>query len=149
MESVVYSTPMVGGVCNVEHVVHHLHGELHIDEPSAKSASAGASSAPLIVSVSESASVVHCDEDLMRVAVPGAELESVVMPHAPSTFSLDVPATLIGGHRPSIRVQALIDENDNGECDEGEPFAVAELTDAELGDLALELARDHGCPEPL
>jgi hypothetical protein len=54
---------------------------------------------------------------------------------------------VIGGHRPSIRVMALLDENENGACDDGEPTGVVEVDDLdELGTLAIALSRD-GCLE--
>ena len=142
LEQVTYHTPIEGGECEVEDVVHHLHGEIVQDGVYEKSALRRTT---LIVSVGESTSVVDCDSDLMKVAMPGAELLSAAVTASLDGFDIDVPAVVIGGHRPSIWVHALLDENDNGECDEGEAVGTAELEESELGDFAIELSRE-GCP---
>lgn len=141
-----YATPETGGACDVEHVTYVVRGEIQRDEPRAKSISA---SGTLLVSVGESSSVVDCTPDLMQVATPGAELANAAFSARGDHFSLDVPAMVIGGHRPSIRVVALLDENENGACDDGEPTGVVEVDDVdELGALAIALSRD-GCSEQL
>jgi hypothetical protein len=147
LESLTYQTPEEGGACEVERVRYQLHGTITAHPTHDKSRT---SIAPLLVSFSETTSVVHCDEDLMRVATPGAELDSKAF--APDfaadtqEFTFEVPGAVIGGHRPSFYVRALVDENDNGRCDDGELVGFAELTDAELGNIAIELSGEEGCP---
>jgi hypothetical protein len=99
----------------------------------------------LLVSVAEGSSVVECSEDIVRVASPGAELHTAAYDVGSESFSLDLPSVIIGGQRPSIWVQALIDANDNGHCDEGELVGAVDLEDTELGDIAIELSNE-GCP---
>jgi hypothetical protein len=138
-EQATYETPMQGGDCEVEHVDYHIHATLTHSGVFAKSAGAGT----LLVTVAESQSVVDCRADIVRIATPGAELAT----HATrgDSFSLEVPNVIIGGQRPSIWVGAVLDTNDNGECDPGELSGSVEVEDTELGDLAIALS-DEACP---
>lgn len=141
-----YARPETGGACDVERFTYVVRGEIQRDEPREKSISV---SGTLLVSVSESSSVVDCTPDLMQVATPGAELAHAAFSARSDQFALDVPTMVIGGHRPSIRVAALLDENENGTCDDGEPTGSIEVDDIdELGALAIALSRD-GCSERL
>lgn len=143
LEQLTYETPVLGGACDVEDVTYRVYAEILREGPRPKSTS---STGSLLVSVSEGTSVVACGEDLVRVAVPGAELDAQAFAASSERVALEVPSAIIGGHRPSIRVAALLDTNDNGECDEGELSASLDADASELEELALVLA-DEGCPE--
>jgi hypothetical protein len=138
-----YQTFEEGGACDVENVTYHLRGNLIRPESMDKSnlQQPGA----LLVTVAESTSVVQCSEDLVRVASPGAELSTTAYESDATSFTLDLAAVIIGGQRPSIWVQALVDANDNGSCDDGELVGAVELEADALEHLAIEL-RDEGCP---
>lgn len=142
LEQMTYQTPVLGGACDVEDVSYHVYAEIMREGPRPKSTT---SSGSLLVTVSEGTSVVGCGEDLVRVAVPGAELDAQAFSASSERVELEVPSAIIGGHRPSIRVAALLDANDNGECDEGELSASTDADAAELEQLALVLV-DEGCP---
>lgn len=142
MGQMTYETAMQGGECEVEHVSYHVHGVVTRSGVFEKSAARGAA---MLVTVAESQSVVDCRSDIVRIATPGAELVTQALESFSDSFSLDVPNVIIGGQRPSIWVGAVLDENDNGECDPGELSGSAEVSDSELGELAIELS-DEGCP---
>ncbi len=141
-EELTYQTAQEGGACEVEHITYQVRGAL-VESSGEKSAAREGS---VRVTVAESSSVVECGEDLMKIAMPGAELASVAFNASTASFALDVPGVVIGGHRPSIWVQALLDENENGECDEGELVGAAELDAVDLDGFELELSRTDGCP---
>lgn len=142
LEQLTYQTPVLGGSCDVEDVNYRVYAEIMRAGPGQKSAN---SSGSLLVTVSEGTSVVDCGEDLVRVAMPGAELDQQAFAPSSDHVALEVPAAIIGGHRPSIRVAALLDTNDNGECDDGELSASVDADASEVEDIALLLA-DEGCP---
>jgi hypothetical protein len=144
LQQLTYQTAKQGGECKVEDVTYHLRGELVRADGSIGDKSS-ARTGSLLVSVAESSSVVECSEDIVRVASPGAELHTAAYDVDSHSFSLDLPSVIIGGQRPSIWVQALLDANDNGRCDEGEFVGAVELEDDELGDIAIELGNE-GCP---
>lgn len=148
VEQVVYQTPVEGGACEVEEIVHRVRGAVFSEDIESGDKSALREERLLLVTVAESSSVVDCGEDIVRIARPGAELVTAAFDPGSESFALDVPADVIGGHRPSIWVRALLDENGNGRCDDGEPVAAVEVDEGELGDLALALSRD-GCPTRL
>lgn len=131
---------MQGGECEVEHVDYQIRGSVTRSGIFTK---AVASPGTMLVTVAESQSVIDCRADIVRVATPGAEL--VTQAVQGESFALDVSNVVIGGQRPSIWVGAVLDTNDNGECDPGELSGSVEVSDDELGDLAIELA-DEGCP---
>ena len=140
LEQVTFATPETGGVCEVERVSYHVRGEVVREGAREKSARVAGT---LLVAVSESSSVIDCTQDLMRVATPGAELAHAAFGADTDEFALDVAAMVIGGHRPSIRVGALLDLNENGTCDPGEPNGAVEVDDVEtLGTLAIALSDD-------
>jgi hypothetical protein len=143
VEQVTYSTPEIGGDCGFERVVHHVSGEVLREGPLDKTAVAQGS---LVVTVSESQSVVSCSEDLVTLATPGADLATASFDVHSSLFALDVPAVVVAGQHPSIRVRALLDINDNGQCDDGELVGDVTLEDTALGDLSITLSREAGCP---
>jgi hypothetical protein len=145
LEQLTYSTPVLGGSCDVEQANYEIYAEVLRPGGQLKSSS---STGALVFTVSESSSVVDCNEDIVRIAMPGAELTREAVAAHQESLKLDVPATVIGGHRPSIRVAALLDVNDNGECDLGELTASVEAEPSELGKVLLALA-DEGCPERL
>jgi hypothetical protein len=140
LEQTSYEQQMQGGECEVEHVDYQIYGRVKRSGIFAKAA-AGAST--LLVTVAESQSVVDCRADIVRIATPGAELTTKAVQG--ESFSLEVPSVIIGGQRPSIWVGAVLDTNENGECDPGELSGSLEVSDTELGDLAIELS-DEGCP---
>jgi len=154
LQQLTYQTAKQGGACKVEQVTYHLRGELVRSDSSIEKSSVRISdkgsvrSGALLVSVAESASVVECSEDVVRMASPGAELHTAAYGVDADSFTLDLPSVIIGGQRPSIWVQALIDANDNGHCDDGELVGAVQLEDSELGELAIELS-DQGCPARL
>lgn len=140
LEQVTFATPETGGVCEVERLSYHVSGEVVREGVHDKSRTAAET---LVVSVSESSSVIDCTEDLVRVATPGAELARAAFAADGEQFALDVAAMVIGGHRPSIRVAALLDLNENGRCDPGEPSGTVEVDDAdELDQLVIAIAGD-------
>jgi hypothetical protein len=151
LQQLTYQTAKQGGACKVEEVTYHLRGELvRVDSSLDKSGvSIGTRSrvrsGGLLVSVGEGTSVVECSEDIVRIASPGAELLTAAYSADAETFALDLPSMIIGGQRPSIWVQALIDANDNGHCDDGELVGALDLDESELGEIAIELSND-GCP---
>lgn len=145
LEQLTYSTPVTGGSCDVEEVNYAIYAQVLRPGGQLKSS---ASTGALVFTVSESSSVVDCDEDIVRIAMPGAELAREAIAAHQDSLTLDVPSAVIGGHRPSIRVAALLDANDNGECDDGELTASVEAEPSEIGKVLLELA-DEGCPERL
>jgi hypothetical protein len=151
LQQLTYQTAKQGGACKVESVTYHLRGELVRADSSIDKSSASLNdnsrvrSGALLVSVAEGSSVVECSEDIVRIASPGAELHTAAFGADADSFALDLPSAIIGGQRPSIWVQALIDANDNGRCDEGELVGALELEDSELGDIAIALSND-GCP---
>lgn len=132
---------MQGGECEVENVSYHVHGVLTRSGVFEKRA---ARPSTVVVTIAESQSVVECRSDIVRIATPGAELTSQAL-EGLGEFTLDVPNVIIGGQRPSIWVGAVLDENENGECDLGELSGSLQVSDNELGDLAIELS-DEGCP---
>lgn len=134
---------MQGGECEVEHVDYQIRGRV---KRSGVFAKALVDQSNLLVTVAESQSVVDCRADIVRIATPGAELTTKAL-HGES-FSLSVPNVIIGGQRPSIWVGAVLDTNDNGECDPGELSGSLEVSDTELGELAIALS-DEGCPTRL
>ncbi|MDB4985611.1 MAG: hypothetical protein JWN04_789 [Myxococcaceae bacterium] len=142
----VYQTEMQGGDCNVEHVTYEIHGSVHPASinagPINKSSSKRAGS--LMVTVAENSSVVSCTTDRVQVASPGADLKTQAFAADADSFALSVPGVIIGGQRTDLWVQALLDANDNGECDDGELSGSVNLAASELGDLAIEL-NDEGC----
>lgn len=144
-EQLTYETPMLGGDCETEDVTYHVYAQVTREGSLSKSATSVGS---LLVAVAESSSVIDCGEDLVKIAVPGAELTEESFAGASERFTIEVPAVLIGGHRPSIRVSALLDANDNGACDRGELTASFEAKADGLGDVALDLS-DEGCPARL
>lgn len=133
---------MLGEDCDVEDVNYHVYAQILQHRAGQKSLDG---SGALRVTVSESTSVVACGADVVRVAMPGAELTSESFASNSEHFMLDVPGLVIGGHRPSIRVEALLDRNDNGECDDGELFAAVDADPEDLATLTLEFS-DDGCP---
>ena len=143
VETVTYSTPEIGGDCDFERLVHHVSGEVLRESAVDKTAVVQGS---LLVTVSESQSVVSCSEDLVTMATPGAELARASFGLYSSSFALDVPAVVVAGQHPTIRVRALLDENDNGRCDDGELVGDVTLEDGALGDLAIALSGETGCP---
>jgi hypothetical protein len=145
VEQSVYQTQLEGGECEVEHVDYHIHATITRSGVFAKSA---AQPNALLVTVAESQSVVDCGADIMRIATPGAELTTKAIESIADSFTLDVPNVIIGGQRPSVWVGAVLDTNENGECDPGELSGSLEVSDSELGDLAIELS-DEGCPTRL
>ncbi len=142
LEQTTYATPMQGGECEVDHVDYAIRGRVSRSGVFTKAAVAST----LVMTVAESQSVVDCGADIVRISTPGAELTKQVV--AGESFALDVPNVIIGGQRPSIWVGAVLDANDNGECDPGELSGSLEVSDTELGDLAIELS-DEGCPTRL
>lgn len=142
LEQLTYQTPMLGGACEVEEVTYEVYADVLRPGGVLKSAATPGS---LLVSVSESTSVIDCGEDVMRIATPGAELVREALASTSESAALTVPAAVIGGHRPSLRVAALLDLNDNGRCDQGELTASVDADGDELGALLLELT-DEGCP---
>ena len=142
IEQMTYQTPVTGGACEVEDVTYEVYAEIMRPGGVAKSA---AGSGGLLVSIAESSSVIDCGEDVMRIATPGAELVREGFASGSESVTMRVPASIIGGHRPSLRVAALLDANDNGSCDQGELTASIDAHAAELGELLLELT-DEGCP---
>jgi hypothetical protein len=133
---------MLGGACEVEDVTYEVYADILRPGGVAKSAQG---SGALVVAISESTSVIDCGEDVMRIATPGAELVREAFAGGSESVTMRVPSSIIGGHRPSIRVGALLDVNDNGRCDEGELTASVDADEADLGALLLELM-DEGCP---
>jgi hypothetical protein len=133
---------MQGGECEVDHVEYAIRGSVRRSGVFAK-AVAQPSSSTLLVTVAETQSVVDCRSDIVRIATPGAEIATKAV--SGESFALDVPNVIIGGQRPSIWVGAVLDTNENGECDPGELSGSREVEDTELGDLAIELS-DEGCP---
>jgi hypothetical protein len=144
LQQLTYQTAKQGGECKVQDVTYHLRGDLVRADGSPRDKSSARTGA-LLVSVAEGSSVVECSEDIVRVASPGAELHTAAYDFDADSFSLDLPSVIIGGQRPSIWVQALLDANDNGRCDEGELVGAVELDDDELGDIAIEHSHE-GCP---
>lgn len=140
-EELTYQTAMEGGSCEVEHITYHVRGA--VVEDGEKSA---ARPSTLRVTVAEASSVVDCGDDLMKIATPGAELASMAFDATSASFALEVPGVVIGGHHPSIWVEALLDENDNGECDDGELVGAVELDAVDLDGFELDLSRTDGCP---
>jgi hypothetical protein len=146
-----YQTAKQGGACKVEQVTYHLRGALVRADSGLVNSSVSIGtksrvrSGGLLVSVGEGSSVVECSEDIVRIASPGAELHTAAYSADAETFALDLPSMIIGGQRPSIWVQALIDANDNGHCDDGELVGALDLDESELGEIAIELSTD-GCP---
>ncbi|MDB4976113.1 MAG: hypothetical protein JWN48_4454 [Myxococcaceae bacterium] len=141
-----YQTELQGGECKVEQVVYEIHGSVYPVPSDAHALNKSSSPAgSLLVTVGESTSVVSCGVDSVRVASPGAELTNHAFSSDASEFSLTVPGVIIGGQRPELWIQALLDSNDNGECDEGELSGSVNLAASELGDMAIELS-DEGCP---
>lgn len=140
-----YQTENQGGACQVQDVTYHVHGSVTSDATRDKS-SVSVRGGTLLVTVAESSSVVSCGEDIVRVASPGAELETAAFEAGTESFTFDLPGTIIGGQRPSLWVQALVDSNENGQCDEGELVGSVELDDGDLGNIALALSDDQGCP---
>lgn len=143
LEQLTYNTPALGGACDVEDIEYTVYAD--ITRPGSQLKSANATGA-LLVTVAESSSVIDCGEDVVRIATPGAELTSESFAIESDHVALHVPAVLIGGHRPSIRVAALLDLNNNGRCDDGELTASFEGDADELDALTLELG-DERCPE--
>ena len=144
LSTLTYQTEMQGGECKTENVTYEVRGSVHptTAPPIAKSNQRNSS---LIVTVGEAASVVSCTADSVQIASPGAELTSESFPADASVFSLSVPSVIIGGQRSDVWVEALLDENDNGTCDDGELTGSVNLPASELGDIAIELS-DEGCP---
>ncbi|MET0343660.1 MAG: hypothetical protein ABW252_21790 [Polyangiales bacterium] len=140
-EQITYTTPEIGEACDVENVVHHVRGEVVQEGSIAKTAVAHGA---LLVTVSETASIVSCTEDLVTMAMPGAELATASFDARSALFALDVPARLVAGQHPTLRVSALLDANDNGVCDDGELVGEVIVDDGGLGDLAIALS-DAGC----
>ncbi|HEY6880733.1 MAG TPA: hypothetical protein VI299_22070 [Polyangiales bacterium] len=124
---------------------YHIHATVTSSGIFEKSARKPSAPSTLLVTVGESQSVIDCRSDIVRIATPGAELTTKALEGALDQFTLDVPNVIIGGQRPSIWVRAVLDANENGECDPGELSGSLEAEDNELSDLALEL-RDEGCP---
>jgi len=139
LEQLTYQTPTLSEDCDIEQVNYHLYAQIVRQGSAQKSAT---SSGALLVTLSESTTVVACDEDLVRVATPGAELAAHSFASNSERVTVDVPGMLIGGHRPSIRVEALLDTNDNGECDDGELFAAVDADPRDLATLTLDLTAD-------
>jgi hypothetical protein len=140
LEQSSYEQQMQGGECEVEHVEYQIRGSV---KRSGVFTKAAVQASTLLVTVGESQSVVDCRADIVRIASPGAELTAKAVQG--ESFSFDVPNVIIGGQRPSIWVGAVLDANDNGECDLGELSGSLEVSDTELGALAIELS-DEGCP---
>lgn len=140
-----YQTEKQGGECKVEHVTYEIRGSVYPvaddEQVSNKSNSVVGS---LLVAVGEATSVVSCSADSVRVASPGAELMTQAFAMHGESFALSVPGVIIGGQRSDLWVRALLDENDNGECDRGELSGSLNLAASELGDIAIELS-DEGC----
>ena len=143
VETVTYSTPEIGGDCALEHFVHHLAGQVVRQDSADKSAVAQGS---LLVTVSESQSIVSCTEDLVTMSTPGAELATASFDLYRTSFALDVPTVVVAGQHPAIRVRALLDVNDNGLCDEGELVGDVTREDTALGDLTIVVSAERGCP---
>jgi hypothetical protein len=142
LEQLTYETPARGDACEVEDVNYQVYADILRSRSSAKSATQRGA---LLVTVSESTSVVDCGEDLVRIASPGAELTRASYPSSSDSFAFDMASAIIGGHRPSLHVAALLDENDNGLCDDGELTASIEADGEQLDHLQLALT-DEGCP---
>ena len=146
LEQTTYQTQEEGGDCQVQHVSYQVQGDLYrardseltINKSSVRPGS-------LLVTVGEDTSVVSCTGDSVRVASPGAELASHALPIDATKFSFAVPGVVIGGQQSMLWVHALLDANDNGECDPGELSGSADLAVSELGNIAIELS-DEGCP---
>lgn len=146
LEQTTYQTQAEGGECQVQHVTYQLQGDLYrvrdseltINKSSVRPGS-------MLVTVAEDSTVVSCLGDSVRVASPGAELATHALPIDATTFSLSVPGVVIGGQQSMLWVHALLDANDNGDCDPGELSGSADLSISELGNIAIELS-DQGCP---
>lgn len=138
--TVTYSTPEIGEACEVEQVVHHVRGEVL---PAGAVDKTAVAQGALVLTVSETSSVVSCTDDLVTLATPGAELASASFSASSTSFAFDVPSRVVGGQRPTFRIAALLDENDNGVCDDGELAGDVVVDDAGLGALAIALSRDH------
>jgi hypothetical protein len=98
----------------------------------------------VLVSVFESSSVVACSGDLVSVSQPGA----AVVAHAPvhlsaAGFTLDVPSTLYpnAAEPPRLGMDVLLDENGNGQCDDGEPHGFAAVEREAESNVHVELVR--------
>ena len=143
VETVTYSTPEIGGDCDVERLVHHVAGDLLNEGAVEKTALVKGA---LLLTVSETQSIVSCTEDLVTMTTPGVDLATASFDLYSSSFALDVPAVVVAGQHPAIRVRALRDLNDNGLCDDGEPVGDVTLEDTALGAIAITLSSDDGCP---
>jgi hypothetical protein len=146
LEQVTYQTQQEGGDCQVQHVSYQVQGDLYragdseltINKSSTRPGS-------LLVTVAEDSTVVSCSGDSVRVASPGAELATHSLPVDATTFSFTLPGVIIGGQQSMLWVHALLDANDNGDCDPGELSGSADVAAHELGNIAIELS-DQGCP---
>ena len=145
LEQTTYQTHGDGGDCQVQHVSYQVHGDLYragdselaINKSSTRPGS-------LLVTVAEDSTVLSCTGDSVRVASPGAELATHSLPTDATSFSFAVPGVIIGGQQSMLWVHALLDANDNGECDPGELSGSADLAANDLGNIAIELS-DEGC----
>jgi hypothetical protein len=145
LQQTTYQTELQGGECKVEHVTYEIRGSVYpvVDDEVVTNKSSSVSGS-LLVAVGEATSVVSCSADSVRVASPGAELVTQAFAIDSDSFALSVPSVIIGGQRSELWVRALLDENDNGQCDDGELSGSLSLAASELGDIALELS-DEGC----
>jgi hypothetical protein len=98
----------------------------------------------VLVSVFESSSVVACSGDLVSVSQPGGSVVSQAPIHLNAGgFALDVPSTLYPNatEPPGLGMDVLLDENGNGQCDDGEPHGVAALGREAESNVHVELVR--------
>jgi hypothetical protein len=101
-----------------------------------------ASSASVVLDVYESSSI-GCKDGLMSQVSPGQSLMRHVV-SGPGAFSLELERTVLVGFPSDLELSALLDENDNGECDPGEMSGYASVGEGST-DIVLTLDR-HGCP---
>lgn len=104
----------------------------------------GAASGHLLASVSESSSVIACNNGVAQQAIPGrALLRQQRVDSSSGTFRLRVPATVYPRVGSSNAVlQLLLDDNDNGRCDDGEPHASTVIERAPRSAVRIELLRN-------
>ncbi len=103
----------------------------------------------LHVEVWEDSSVQSCQRDqrgnvLIGTVTPGNTLAAASFGDARS-FALDVSEQIVAGNDSALYVDAYLDENGNGQCDDDEPTGSAALERTERTSVAIVLDRS-GCP---
>lgn len=104
----------------------------------------------VLASVSEESSVLACKEGVISTSSPGRMLLSPrAVPLEGAGFTLRLSAnTYAQAPVSSLRLQVLVDENENGRCDDGEPLGEAALARAAQSHVQLTLHRAP-CPHAL